>query len=134
MHEVLSLILNTTEIGTKMAICHPSIWEVDTEGSETQGHPQQVSTVNASPGCRRLITERRTAAALGLKPPFLTNAKQPHPSERLLYKNCFLQARVVHLLCTLLFPTHRRMSLDITGAGRQTAFFIYRHRCDVDNF
>lgn len=58
MHKVLSLILNTTETGTKMAICHPSIWEVDTEGSEAQGHPRQVSRVNASPGCRRLITER----------------------------------------------------------------------------
>lgn len=66
MHEALSLILNTTETGTKVVICHPSTWEVDTEGSEAQGHPQQVSTVNASPGCRSLITERCTAAALGL--------------------------------------------------------------------
>lgn len=66
MHKVLSLILNTTKTGTKVAICHPSIWEVDTEGSEAQGHPQQVSRVSASPGCRRLITERCMAVALGL--------------------------------------------------------------------
>lgn len=66
MHEVLNLILNTTEMGTKVVICRPSTWEVDTEGSEAQGHPQQVSMVNASPGCRRLITERCTAASLGL--------------------------------------------------------------------
>lgn len=31
-------------------------------------------------------------------------------------------------------PTDISMSLDITGAGRQPALFIYRHRCDVDNF
>lgn len=99
MHEVLSLILNTTETGTKVAICHSSIWRVDTEGSEAQGHPQQVSKVNASLGCRRLITESRTRCS-GWQA-FLTNAKQSRPSERLLYKNCFLQARVVHLLCTL---------------------------------
>lgn len=44
--------------------CHPSTWEVETEGSGAQGHPQQLSMFNASLDYMLLITVIKSVPAL----------------------------------------------------------------------